>query len=199
MGLPEELLADKLRGIKSPQLRHVSKALDATLSAAGYSERAYYAVRSGGRSVGFALVTRLERIETDGKPFPPDERFLPATSQDRFSLVSFLKSLFVAPVGYYRLLAFVVATESIKTDDRRLDQQGAEALLRKGDRRLRGCLAETPFTDDYSIDVLVYEFRHAPEEAADENVAQLAPGRLDPALHLSRAGVFSLDQLRNAH
>ena len=199
MALSDSLVRSLLGERPSPRLKDMADALDRTLSAAGYAERAYFSVRRPGQTLGFALVTRLERIRTDGAPFPPEERFMPATAPDRFNLADFLKSLFVAPVGYYRLLAFVVSTAPVRTDGQPMDSKGADALMERGDRRLRGCVADLAMTSDHSVDVLIYEFRHAPEEQTeDQQVAQLAPGRLDPVLHLSQAGVFTVQQLRKS-
>ena len=196
MALPGGILA-QTRDRDGARLRHAADELDALLLSVGYSERAYFRLRSNDRTVGFALVTRMERIHKDGRPYPPDRRFIPAGVDERFDLFDFLKGLFIAPVGYYRVLVFTVARESVAADGPEIGEAGAETWLSTGATRLRGCVAQMPFTDDYGVDALIYEFRHAPEEVAareedgpSEKVFQMIPSKLDPAIHLRRAGLL---------
>ncbi len=193
MAISRALLA-QTAAMPEPRLKHAANELDALLVAAGYSERSYFRLQDDHQTLGFALVTRMERIKKDGTPFPPDERFLPAGAPDQFDVLSFLKSLFVAPVGYYRVLVFVVARAPVKADGEAITEETAQQWLATGGTRLLGCVAEMPFTDAYAVDALIYEFRHAPEEAVDDpdqRVSQLTPSKLAPALHLRRAGILA--------
>ncbi len=193
MALPRGMLAKSAAAPKA-RLKTAANELDALLVAAGYSERSYFRLRAEGQTIGFALVTRMERIRSDGSPYPPEERFLPASAPDQFSVVDFLKSLFVAPVGYYRVLVFTVSKAPVKATGPAVNEDVARKWLATGGTRLLGCVAEMSFTDDYAIDALVYEFRHAPEEASQDpskTVSQLTPSQLDPAIHLKRAGILS--------
>lgn len=190
MALPSALLA-KTRALDAPRMKDVADELDALLGAAGYSERAYFRLHTEGQTLGFALVTRMERIRGDGRPFPPEERFLAAGAKDRFDILDFLQSLFVAPVGYYRVLVFTVSREPVKANGKAIDEAGAREWLATGGTRLLGCVANQPFTAQHGVDALVYEFRHAPEEEKKTKpVSQLRPSKLDPALHLKRAGIL---------
>ena len=192
MALPESLLA-QVRARRSPRLRDVADSLDAMFLSAGYSQRAYFQLQADDQTIGFALVTRMERIRVDGTPFPARERFVPAGAQDQFDILSFLKSLFVAPVGFYRVIVVVVSRAPVESSGERLTEAGADALLDAGGSRLAGCVARYPFTKDYAADALIYEFRHAPEESpspTEASVTQLKPGLLDPGLHLKNAGLL---------
>ena len=187
----------RARSREDRRLADAADELDRLLLTAGYSERAYFRLRDEDQTVGFALVTRIERIRTDGSPFPTRERFLPfGTESDRFDLVGFLKSLFVAPVGYYRVLVFTVSRAPLRAAGPQIGARGAERWLSMGSTRLLGCVAGIPLTDDFGVDVLVYEFRHAPEAASDRRVSQLIPSTLDPAVHLNRAGIIGDDPPR---
>ena len=192
MALPSGLLTRARQG-RNPVLKDAADALDRLMVSAGYSQRAYFQLRDQGQIVGFALVTRMERIHEDGRPFPAEQRFIPAGAPDQFDVLSFLKSLFVAPVGYYRVIALTVSRRVVEVGGSPLTEAGAERLLRHGGSRLAGCVARYPLTDDYNVDALVYEFRHAPEEteAPDKAVMQLTPGKLDPGLHLRKAGILA--------
>ncbi|MEO1334008.1 MAG: hypothetical protein AAFV29_00125 [Myxococcota bacterium] len=191
MALPRSLLT-KTADQKAPRLKDVANELDARLVDAGYSERAYFRLQREEQTVGFALVTRMERISQDGTPYPPEKRFLSAGAPDQFSVVDFLKSLFVAPVGYYRVIVFIVARTPVKVAADKVSEAGARQWLTAGGTRLLGCVANMPYTDEYGLDALIYEFRHAPEESepSDKKVSQLAPSSLDPAIHLKRAGIL---------
>ena len=193
MALPNAMLT-RTRARPAPRLKDVANELDSLLVRAGYSERAYFRLNTDGQTIGFALVTRMERINTDGSPFPPRERFLAAGAPDQFSVLAFLKSLFVAPVGYYRVLVFTVSKAPVKVDGTPVSEAGARQWLATGGTRLLGCVAGMPFTNEYGLDALVYEFRHAPEAARanpQQSVSQLTPSQLDPAIHLREAGILS--------
>lgn len=190
MALPKRLLT-RTAARQAPRLRDVSGELGEILRRAGYAERAYFRLTADKETVGFALVTRMERIKSDGRPYPPEQRFAAADAPDQFELVSFLKSLFVAPVGYYRVLVFLVSRTPIKIDGDPLTEDKAQQMLQQGASRLTGCLADAPFTDEYGIEALIYEFRHAPEEQAGKQaVSQLKPSQLGAGLHLQRAGIL---------
>ncbi|MEM7677253.1 MAG: hypothetical protein AAF449_14730 [Myxococcota bacterium] len=191
MALPPSFLT-QTAAKPAPRLSDAAEELHALLLSAGYSEQAYYELRPGGQTTGFALVTRIERIRSDGTPFPAQERFLAAHAPERFDVLQFLKSLFVAPVGYYRVLVFTVSTDRIRTDGPAMTDAQAETLLNQGASRLAGCIAQAPYTRAHAIDALVYEFRHAPEEqnAPDKAVSQLLPSQLAPDVHLRNAGIF---------
>ena len=193
MALPRNLLA-KAQANPKARLKNAANELDALLVAAGYSERAYFRLNTQGQTIGFALVTRMERINSDGSPYPPTERFMSANAPDQFSVVDFIKSLFVAPVGYYRVLVFTVSKAPVKSSGTSISEAGARKWLATGGTRLLGCVAEMPFTSEYAIDALVYEFRHAPEEDGrdpNQSVSQLKPSQIDPAIHLQRAGILT--------
>ena len=196
MALPDNLL-QKARGRDDGRLRHAANELDAMLLSAGYSERSYFRLRKDDQTVGFALVTRMERIRKDGTPYPQRDRFLPVGADERFNVIEFLKSLFIAPIGYYRVLVFTVSREPVRADGPGIGSAVADKWLATGGTRLLGCVAELPFSEDFGVDALIYEFRHAPEETLARHrghgttrVSQLIPSKLDPALHLRRAGIL---------
>ncbi len=196
MALPRGFL-NEARQQANSRLHHAADELDELLMSLGYSERAYFRLRERDQTVGFALVTRMERIHPNGRPYPDDRRFIPAGIDDRFSVLEFLKSLFIAPVGHYRVLVFTVSREPVRATGPQIGGAGADQWLSTGSTRLLGCVARVPFTDEFGVDVLIYEFRHAPEEdlAAGRSrrstrVSQVIPSKLDPAVHLRRTGIF---------
>lgn len=149
---------------------------------AGYLEHSYYAVPGG-----FAIVTRIEQMDDDGDRLEGSERYeLPGT-RARDSLSSLLYSLFVnAPPGYYRYIVVVVSVRPFATRNRLLDDEEALRRLRSGANSLSSIYSRVPFSDDYNVDALIYEFRW---DGADGEVRMLEPGRVSPQNHLTRTGL----------
>ncbi|MEO1339427.1 MAG: hypothetical protein AAFV29_27555, partial [Myxococcota bacterium] len=196
MALPRSLLG--VHEGPSTSLKEVADELDKLMLSAGYAERSYFTLRDASDVLGFAVVTRMERIYRDGRPYPAEKRFRPVDAPDQFSVGAFLRSLFVAPVGFYRVIVMTVARKPVPSGRTPMLESDAQALLRTGGARLTGCVARMRYTEAHNIDALIYEFRHAPEEAASANksVLQLKPGTLDASLHLRRAGIIAPRMLR---
>ena len=95
------------------RLRDVKRALQAALESCGYFEKSYYSVPSG-----FAMVTRLEQINHDGtSKKPPDRWAVEVQRLRKFSLKAYLKALFSANPGYYRIIVFAVTTPFYQTEE----------------------------------------------------------------------------------
>lgn len=90
------------QGAIPKSLGDVEARLASALRANGYVERSYYAVPDG-----FALVTRLEQIGSDGTSKPPPGRWsLSSRSASDFTLSDYVRALFTADPGYYRVIVF---------------------------------------------------------------------------------------------
>jgi hypothetical protein len=59
---------------------------------------------------GFALVARLERIDTSGKPFPGRARWT-TEGQPKLNLTELLADLFLERPGYFRIVVFIVTDQ----------------------------------------------------------------------------------------
>ena len=74
-------------------LSDIDVALVEALDATGYYDKAYFSVPDG-----FALVTRLEQIEANGKSLqPPDRWSVQVKPLREFSLPAYLQALFSPP------------------------------------------------------------------------------------------------------
>ncbi len=166
----------------NPSLAAVGAHLVGALEKARYFEYSFY--RAPG---GFALVARLERMTSDGRPLPEEFRFLQPGSQEPFSLAVYVKQLFFAPEGFYRQIVFVASDQPFTATGARLDAKGAAQLLRGGANRLSGDYETLPLTPTHRVSVLIYEFRKGAREG---DVATLTPGRLGARTHLDRAGIY---------
>jgi Tetratricopeptide repeat len=156
--------------------------LQAAFESAGYLEHSYYAVPGG-----FAIVTRIEQMDSAGNRLRGSARYELPGQRARDSLTNILYSLFVnAPPGYYRYIVVVVSVRPFATRNRLLDDDEALRRLRSGANRLSSVYRRVPFTDDYNVDALIYEFRW---DGGDSPVRMLEPGRVSPQDHLTRTGL----------
>ncbi len=169
--------ADLKLGAVEQQIRD---ALDAT----GYFERSYFATPQG-----FAIVTRIERINDDGSLKSVDERWSDTPGLGgNFDLSSYLRGLFTARVGRFRTIVFVITAAPFHQADAGVSRDEVENWLAEGFNVLPASIAALPFTADYACTALIYEF----ESRENRQVANLiAPSRLLGRLHLERAGVWA--------
>jgi len=171
-------------GDEEPTLHHVDTRLSAALQAAGYHDKSYYGVPDG-----FALVTRLERIDGDGAPLGGVARWvteIPAIH--RFSLREYVRALFGARVGYFRLLVFIVTSHPFVQSDEETRLRTANRWLHQGANLIPESIAAKPYTPRHQTTVLVYEF----EKVRASSVTQVrVPGRFDCENHLQRSGILS--------
>jgi hypothetical protein len=164
-------------------LADVEQTLVTALGSCGYDRRQYYPVPGG-----FAMVTRLEQINSDGTSKPPPERWAcEAQPLRRFSLVEYLKALFTAPVGRYRLIVFMVTCEEIAQRDVSLSEDEAMAWLGGGTSSLPTEVGKMVYTDQHRCAALIYEF----EQANPDELTELKwPGYFEASEHLAKTGLW---------
>lgn len=180
------LRPDLLRGDddKAMNLADVDRRLAAALDAAGYFEKAYYAVPGG-----FALVTRLEQIRDDGMSEKEPERWsIEMPRLKEFSLRSYLRALFVAPRGRYRLIVFVTTPEPFTQAPTGIGADDADLWLVEGLNRLPRSIGEIAFTEDTLVTALIYQFEWVDLE---ERPAFVTDPDLPARSHLERAKIMS--------
>lgn len=158
----------------------VNSRLEKALNQSGY-EYSYY--RAGN---GFALVARLERIREDGSPQPDQFRFLQPGAREPFSLSSYVRQLFFAPAGFYRMIVFVATDQAIVSWGKTIDTEAATLLLRQGANSLTSDIEGLPWTRDHSVIALIYEFQ---KSAGNNDPITLRPSRLPARTHLERARI----------
>jgi hypothetical protein len=175
--LDEELSSDRRAGMS---LLDVGDALLGAIENATYQPKFYWAPG------GFVMVIRLEAIEDDGTPLMDEQRrFRLPEDEVRLSLAEYVRSLFFAPEGYYRFIAFVVSDQFEKTSGEALSEPIAVERMTGGNIRLPDEYADWEFSIDHTIDALIYEF-----EVKGRDVETLVPGRLvPPQTHLMNSGL----------
>src|SRR5256885_13375761 len=95
--IPRELLvADKTQ----PKLKDVDKSLSDAFRKCGYGEKKFYAVPDG-----FAMSSRIEQMSPDGS-IGANRWSLQIPPITNFSIESYLRALFRARAGHYRIVVF---------------------------------------------------------------------------------------------
>jgi len=184
--LPDSLF--RATGRPSPSLSAVGATLVRALQRARYFEYSYYRAPNG-----FALVARLERIDADGTPLPEEFRFLLPGSREPFSVAAYVKQLFFAPTGLYRMIVFAVTDLPFTATGAQLDAVAAGRLLSQGTNTLPRDFDDVSFTDSHRVTALIYEFRKGTGQG---DVSTLTPSRLGARAHLDKSGIYPALSLR---
>jgi hypothetical protein len=178
-----------LGSLREATLGEVADRLEAALRAAGYAELAYY-----GFPGGYAVVTQLERIRSDGRPLETD-RWSRKQGRPRVWDVTFsdyLKALFNAPVGSYRVIALILSPHPFSEDPgKSLSDEEAANWLKTGLNKLPDSLRVLPYADNFVCTALIYEFE-LPARNAQARIA--LPSNLSGDQHLAAAQILA--QLR---
>jgi hypothetical protein len=176
----------------SPEtLGAAAERLLAALDASGYAEHSFFSVQPDPAVApeGFALVTRLEQIDPDGSPRPGAERWSVALPErEIFSLGDFVRALFSAPEGHYRVIVFTVTGRPVAPSDDAPSRDDAGRWLGTGLARLPPALAELPWTRDHAVTALIYQFR----QVGSGTEPQVNPPDAPPARdQLQRTGILA--------
>lgn len=146
---------------------------------AGYLEHSFYSAPGG-----FVLVTRIEKIGENGAALDGAERYRLPNQRSEPSMTDYIRGLFLeAPPGFYRYIAIVVSNEPYRTSDKTMADSEAIKRLRAGSSDLDRSYRTIPFSADYKVDALIYEFR---KDAQGGKARMIDPGRLPPQTHLAR-------------
>jgi hypothetical protein len=139
----------------TPTLGQVADRLQAALESGGYVEYSYYSLRPG----GFALATRLERIHPDGRSMDAPKRWEIASGPlTRFELGEYLRALFDAERGHFRVIVFIVTPAALATG---AEPPSAAAALNwplDGVPVLPDALRRLTYDSAFETHALIYEF-----------------------------------------
>jgi len=137
-----------------PTLEYVAGRLQAALEANGYVEYSYYSVPGG-----FALATRLERIYPDGRSMAEPKRWEVALGPlTRFDLAEYLRALFDAERGHFRIIVFIVTPAPLVTGAEPPSAAAALAWPREGVPVLPDAMRRLSYDDSFQTHALIYEF-----------------------------------------
>ena len=159
------------------RLEHVDRALTNALERAGYTERSYYSVPGG-----YALATRLERIDEQGQSAAGDARWIVGAVPGRsFSLSEYLAALFDASPGRFRIVVLVVSAQPFRATGAAPSAEAARAWVSAGFNTLPAEIAARPYLADVVTTALIYEFEKPPAGAAEFR----SPGHISADQHLA--------------
>jgi len=183
--LPRQLLVGS---VAQPTFGSVAEKLQHALDRAGYGQSSFYALAGGH---GIAVATQLEQINDDGSPKNGDARFqlnLAPLAATEFSLTNYLRALFTARSGRFRVIVFTLSS-GVTQDSRAPSEAAAITWAGSGQTHLPVRFASIPFTDQVTCTALIYEF-----EKMDYNADAkfIDPGRVNAMAHLMKAGIWSL-------
>jgi hypothetical protein len=180
--LPQELIED---GHRFQTLADANSALMTSLRETGYVESGYYAIPGG-----FALVTKIERIERDGTPRVRDRfsfSFTPASSGP-VSFRDYLRALFTANPGRYRILVFAVTDIPFAEGSRSVTPEEAEQWIPHGTQAIPQEIGQRAWTAQFSCTALIYEFIHEQQQAP--RIVLPGHGALSALAHLQGAQLW---------
>jgi hypothetical protein len=165
-------------------LKEATDAILAALEDNGYVQRSFFRTPPG----GIALVTRLERIESDGSPAQPGRWAIgKGLTPSAGNLIDFLSGLFFVKKGHYRLIVFVIQdTPFVLSSKKKMTEPDAHALIAQGANVLPAETGKRPFAGNYCT-ALIYEF-----SSDGKSVDLMAESQLTGKQHLDKAGVLSL-------
>jgi hypothetical protein len=158
-------------------LAQVADRLKESLAELGYDHLAWYAVPGG-----FALVTRLEQIDSRGRPLKKYR--WSEEPHPNFELGAILRFLLAVPEGTYRIVAFIATDQTFDTSAPPPSESQANAWL-DGPINLPSEIRRQPYTDGHRTYVLIYQFRKRRHEEAHS-----VPSPLSAIKHLEAAGIW---------
>ena len=141
-----------IRASTSKSLGDIDRVLTKALQATGYFEHSYFAVPGG-----FVLLTRIEHINERTGGAMQDRWSVkpgPATS---FS--EYIRTLFTAAPGYYRVITLVVTYVAFDETTAGLSQLDANKYLQTGTQVLPPAIAQQKSTNWTKCTALIYEYR----------------------------------------
>jgi hypothetical protein len=174
--LPDDFIAGK------QNYGGVGKALVAVLQRAGYQEAAFFSVPGG-----FAVITKMERIEADGTP--SQMRWTTHDSPFPSGALASFKLIFSAPEGLYRDFLFVVTDSPFPNDPNRPpDKDQVDSWSPLGFNFLPAEFSATPIQNNTHCVAYVYEFF----SRGFKTTATSIDSPISVVEHLQRAGLASL-------
>lgn len=166
-------------GKSTSRLGDVYVKLTEALDRAGYSDRSVY-----GLPGGFAIVTRLERIEPDGAPFAGDQRWTDDLLPPQ-GFIDYLGSLLTASSGDFRLMVLAVTDQVVAPTSLPMAESTATQLFQGGANNITSAIAGLSFKS-HECSALIYQFKKKAGSVAEVS------GSLTGKEHLERSGLLPL-------
>jgi hypothetical protein len=165
-------------------LGDVEQKISAALDAENYPYR-FLSVPNG-----FAVVTQMEQYNENGTIIKDSgTRWVHYPKQETFSWsINYFNSLIFPKKGYLRLFVYIITSEVYSSTEEVVSKDQAAAWHNRGVNRLPSQVANIPFSEDYTINLLLYEFE-VPE--SNHRAQQNCPCRYPAKEHLRLSGLKS--------
>jgi hypothetical protein len=163
-------------------LADVADRLEHALNEARYLRWSYSSVPKG-----FALVTQMEQIRSDGTPSLGPARWRAARpGVTNMTLFGFIRALASAPPGYYRVIVFIVTNQPWARTGEKPTGGEAERWLAEGFNSLPQSIGKLTYESDYRTRALVYEFKKV---SKDTRATFLESSLISADDHLQKTGI----------
>jgi hypothetical protein len=154
------------------------------IHAADYHQYGHFRIKNS----GFAIVTKIERINDKGEP-DPQQRFdssLNPTSS--FNLAEYCYRLLFGGRGRFRVFVFIFTPEPVNpVRGTHMDFPLVVSWEKAGASYLPPKIRAVPVTADHKLSILVYEFTY--REGETEVPHALPDGGIDPGKQLEAANL----------
>lgn len=162
-------------------LKDVEKKIRKALENNSYTDIRYYLV-----SGGFAMATKMERINDDGTPKSQNRwKTVPLPLED-INILSYFKALFLGNPGHFRDFIFVISNQSISPATE-IDKDRLLSIINSGPPTLPSDFSKIRFTEQYKCVVYVYEFT---QENVSTPAIQVKDG-INAKGHLEKANILN--------
>lgn len=163
----------------------VDLTLSSVLRRLGYGSVAYYGVPGG-----FAMVTRIEQIKSDGSPEEGDRRWsLALPGRFAFWQRDFWKSLVFGDRAYFRILVLVVTDRELGSPKPKPTAKEAIDWLSSGQERLPPHLKRLKYSENHRVIALLYEFQRRDVDPEIQGPIG-PPSRLPADRHLRQSQIL---------
>ncbi|MEM7766346.1 MAG: hypothetical protein AAF253_02535 [Pseudomonadota bacterium] len=154
------------------------------LESAGYLDQAFYTIGCD----GFAIITRMEQIDRNGRPLAEGVRFTTPGDTEQWSLSGYLTRLFYAPPGFYRQI-ILAGTDEVYDPNALADapdEDDLQAVFTAGSGTRLDIAPGEDWGAGHKLHALIYEF----ETQGTRNVKQRRPSPIPAERHVVEAGIY---------
>jgi hypothetical protein len=130
----------------------------------------------------------MEQMNEDGSPKSDEARWSVEPQRDYYSVVDYIKALFYAKPGRFRVITFVVTDVPLTFSDEPFQRHQLQRLMKKGAPTLSPEIGQAKFTAKHNCYVLIYEFEKA---GIDTQAVFVGTSQFDTKTHLAKTGLLA--------
>jgi hypothetical protein len=163
-------------------LSQVGQEFESAMNKAGYTSLSYFYVPSG-----FAIVSQLEQINPDGTPKKKERWSVQYQQSEINDFASYIKALFIAMPGYFRVIAFIFTTQPYKQTNKEMPKDTAASLIHAGLDNLPPKIEAVPYSENFKCNALIYEFE---QKSINSKAVLKDPSSVNGKEHLVKAKIW---------